>query len=119
MIRKTRREAVTGLAGGKGTIYIDHIASERELMGHAKMYARVTLPPGTSIGVHTHTGETEPYFIVEGVGDFTDNDGSVTPVVPGDCCVIVPGQCHGIANPYNGNLVFMALIYYDDQPRQV
>jgi hypothetical protein len=33
--------------------------------------------------------------------------------------VIVPGQCHGIANPYNGNLVFMALIYYDDQPRQV
>ncbi len=113
MIRKTQVKHVEHLAGGKGTVKIEHIIDENELLGAARMYAKVTIPPGASIGVHTHTGETEPYYILEGVGDFRDNDGSVTPVVPGDCCLIKPGECHGMSNPYNADLVFMALIYYD------
>lgn len=113
MIRKTQVEQIEGLAGGKGTVTVEHIVTGDELLGAGKMYAKVTLPPGTSIGVHTHTGETEPYFILEGVGDFRDNDGTVTTVTPGDCCLIKPGQCHGMSNPYNADLVFMAFIYYD------
>ena len=89
------------------------VNTEEELLGAARLYARVVLPPGTSVGVHTHTGETEPYYILKGTGMFTEPDGSVVEVHEGDCCIIEPGQSHGIANESDEDLEFMALIYFD------
>ena len=113
MIRKENRVQVEGLAGGTGPATVCHILTKDELMGHGRMYAKVILPPGSSLGFHQHVHETEPYYILSGVGDFTDNDGSVTKVTAGDCCLIEPGQSHCIANNGTEDLVFMALIYND------
>ena len=113
MIRKENRVAVEGLAGGKGPATVCHILSKEELMGHGRMYAKVILPPGSYLGFHQHIHETEPYYILSGTGEFTDNDGSVTQVTAGDCCLIEPGQSHSIANHSDEDLVFMALSYND------
>ena len=111
MIRKADIKAVEGLGGGRGTAYVHHIVSKDELMGHGRLYAKVILPPGASVGFHQHVKDTEPYYILKGTPDFVDNDKSVTRVYPGDVCVIEVGQCHSLENNTEEDVEFMALIY--------
>lgn len=112
MIRKAEIEEREGMAGGKGTATVHHIVSKEELYGHGRMYAKVVLHPGSTVGWHRHVGETEPYYILEGEGIFVDNDESRTKVGPGDVCTILPGQYHSIENAsMEKDLVFMALIH--------
>lgn len=80
-------------------------------MGHGRLYARIVLPPKSSIGWHQHVGETEPFYILKGEGDFIDNDRSVTRVRAGDVCLIQAGHWHSIENNSDSDLEFMALIY--------
>lgn len=111
MVRKTQKEVVRELMGGTGETEIFHIVSKDELNGHGSMYAMVRLKPGSSIGRHQHIGNTEPYYIIEGKGIFIDHDGSRTEVGPGDVCYIEVGQSHAMENPFDRDLVFMALVY--------
>ena len=111
MIRKDNVLEVEHLGGGKGTAYVHHIVSKEELLGHGRLYAKVVLPPGASVGWHQHVHDTEPYYILKGEADFMDNDKSVTKVGPGDCCIIEVGQYHSIENNSDSDVEFMALIY--------
>ena len=111
MVRKTDVKTVENLGGGKGTAYVHHIVSKDELLGHGRMYAKVILPPGASVGWHQHKRDTEPYYILKGTPDFIDNDKTVTRVAPGDVCVIEVGQFHSLENNTAEDVEFMALIY--------
>jgi quercetin dioxygenase-like cupin family protein len=114
MVRKETYEVAEKLGGeGKGKAYIYHIVNEEDLYGHGKMYAKIVLPPGSSVSWHQHVHETEPYYILSGEGLFTDNDKTVTKVHAGDICTILPGQCHSLENASDEDLVFIALIYND------
>ncbi|MEE1113608.1 MAG: cupin domain-containing protein [Eubacterium sp.] len=111
MVRKPGVETIYGLAGGKGPAYLHHIVGRAELLGHGRMYAKVILPPGSSVGWHQHVHDTEPYYILKGDPDFIDNDRSVTRVHPGDVCVINVGEWHSLENNTDSDVEFMALIY--------
>ena len=111
MIRKADVKAVEHLGGGRGTAYVHPIVSKDELLGHGRLYAKVILPPGSSVGWHQHLRDTAPYYILTGEADFIDNDRSVTKVGPGDVCVIEVGQYHSIENNSDKDVEFMALIY--------
>ena len=77
-----------------------------------RMYAEVTLEPGCSLGVHEHRGECESYYILQGVGEYTD-DGEKRRVQAGDVTVTPSGHSHGLANRGDTDLKFMALILLD------
>ena len=111
MVRKETIEVKNELRGGKGSVTFHHVITEEEFAGHGRMYARLVLEPGSSIGWHIHEGETEPYYIIAGEGTFTDSDGSKYLVEQGDCCIIEAGCGHSIENTGSENLEFMALIY--------
>ena len=115
MVRRENVVEVQGLAGGEGPAHVCHIVSKEELLGHGRLYARVVLPPKSSVGWHQHVRDTEPYYILKGEGDFTESaDGiakTVTRVRPGDVCVIEVGQWHSLVNNSDTDLEFMALIY--------
>ena len=64
MVRKERVELIPGLAGGKGTAEVHYVVEADELNGHGRMYAKVVLPPGASVGWHQHVKDTEPYYIL-------------------------------------------------------
>ena len=115
MVRKTNVVVLENVRGGKGTVEFHHILKEEELYGHGKLYAKVVIRPHSSIGMHQHVGNTEPYFILKGNGVFVDNDGSRTDVTSGDVCVIEPGQSHSMENNSDENLEMMALIYNDSE----
>lgn len=111
MIRKADIKEVEGLGGGKGIAYVHHIVSKEEMLGHGRLFAKVVLPPGSSVGWHQHIHDTEPYYILKGEADFTDNDGTVSKVGPGDCCIIEVGQWHSLANNSDSDVEFLAVIY--------
>lgn len=111
MIRKEQPVIKEHLAGGKGHAIVYEVVSPQELGSAGRLYGRVVLEPGCSVGWHQHTGETEPYYILRGEGTFIDHDQSRTLVHAGDICTIENGQFHSIENNSQENLEFMALIY--------
>ncbi len=114
MIRKAEINRKEHLQGGKGGAVVHTIVPEKDLYNSGRMYSKIILDPGASVGWHRHEGETEPYYILEGRGVFIDDDGSRSEVAAGDVCTILPGQCHSLENSSETDpLTFIALIYND------
>ena len=116
MIREVKPVEVEGLAGGRGKAIRYEIVPKEELYGHGRLYARIILFPGSSIGWHQHINDTEPYYILRGEGDFYEGDTEDGErrkyhVKAGQVCVINVGQWHCMENNSDGELEFMALIY--------
>ena len=96
--------------GGSGTIHIQKLLSPAELDGKCAMYARVTIPPHASMGVHKHEGNTETYHILSGRAIYDDN-GKEIELSAGATTFCPDGEQHSIKNPSTTeDLVFMALI---------
>lgn len=96
-------------AGGNGEIYITHLLTQNEMVGQCSMFAKVVVPPGSSLGVHPHNGNTETYHILQGKALYTDN-GETYEVKPGDTTFCADGDSHGIENIGEEDLIFMAII---------
>ena len=100
------------LGGGSGAAEVSALISEAEFYGAGRVFSKVTLKPGCSIGWHEHFDEVEYYYILSGKGQFTNPDGTVEDVIPGDVCTMNPDQGHAIACIGDEPLVFIALILY-------
>jgi quercetin dioxygenase-like cupin family protein len=98
MVRKPEVEIRVNVRGGTGVVEFHHILSEKEMMGHGPMYAKMVLKPGSSIARHQHVGTKEAYYVLTGQGRFTDDDGTETIVGPGDVCSIECGHSHSVEN---------------------
>lgn len=97
-------------AGGKGEVTIASLLTPAELDGKCDMFAKVTIPPGCSIGIHEHHGNTETYHILQGEALYNDN-GKEIKVGAGQTTFCPDGEKHGIENcSATEDLVFMALI---------
>ena len=103
---------VTGLMGGNGTLGFQDFMKADDAPGHGRVFARVTIPPGCSIGYHKHEGEFETYFILEGEAVVNDNGTEYT-LHPGDMEQCVSGNSHSIENRTDKELAIIALIMKD------
>lgn len=106
------REVIKKMCGGEGEVIIDHILGEKELNGKCGLYAKVTIPVGSSLGYHEHHQESETYFILKGEGEYDDN-GSKRAVKAGDVTFTPDNHGHGLVNTGDVDLEFMALIIFD------
>lgn len=98
--------------GGKGQVTMEHLL-EKEMMGEkCKLYARVTIYPGSSLGFHIHEGDSESYFIISGEGEYRDDD-VVRRVKAGDVTFTPSGHGHALEPVGDKPIVFMALILAD------
>ena len=95
---------------GPGVYYRQRIAEGTENLGTAmKTFAKITIPAGSAMGYHQHTGDSEIYYIVEGQGTYNDN-GTEYPVAAGGVVRCADGESHAITNTGEGDLAFIALI---------
>ncbi len=114
MIRRVQDVTVAHIEknrGGLGITEAHVLLKENEFCNKGRMFNRVVLPAGASVGNHKHEGDFEVYYILSGTGLYNDNGTEVT-VNAGDVTICPEGECHGILNNGTEDLVFMALILY-------
>jgi len=72
-------------------------------------------PPGKAmVPFHTHLREDEAFYVLSGRGVLRYGD-EVWPLEPGDCvsCPAGTGKAHQIANPYDVDLIYLAIGNHD------
>jgi mannose-6-phosphate isomerase-like protein (cupin superfamily) len=112
MIRKSREmenEVRERMRDGAGPVEILHVFRSRELKGRTRLFARLRLPAGSSIGFHRHDGEEEIFYILSGRGEVSEG-GPASPVEPGDAVLTGNGGGHSIANAGPDPLELLAVI---------
>lgn len=83
--------------GGEGEILFDQVLPGAAFKGPVNFVDYAVLPPGTSIGIHTHGENEEVYLVLEGEG-VMHLDGDEFPVRPGHVILNRPGGTHGLRN---------------------
>lgn len=96
------------MRGGEGNVLLTHL-EKAMLPESARLFARLTLAPGCSIGEHVHEGEAELFYFVQGEGTVTD-DGVEVPVRAGDSMLTPSGHGHSVINTGGEDLVLLAVI---------
>ena len=74
-----------------------------------RLHAKITLPPGASIGAHVHENETELFYVLQGQGEILQ-DGAWLPLLPGDATSTGGGQSHALRNTGDADFVLIATI---------
>lgn len=95
------------MRGGSGVAQLTALSAE--LPDAVRLFSRIVLTPGSSIGEHVHEGETELYYFVSGSGVVTD-DGAESPVSAGDSMATFNGHRHSVINTGSEDLVILAAI---------
>ncbi len=68
-----------------------------------------TLEPGSSIGYHTHEGDSEIMYFLEGEATVLTDEGEET-LLPGQAHYCPMGGSHSLINRGNKPLVFVAVV---------
>ena len=76
---------------GDGSVLIHHVLQDKNLPSNCRLFARITLDPGCSIGEHEHIGEAEVFYILSGKAEMTD-DGKTIELIAGDSCITRNGS---------------------------
>ncbi len=115
MIRKAeecRIEYREHMRDGDGTVKITNlIAGDAELNDKGRLFAKITLEPGCSIGYHVHENDAELFYILKGTAEYSDN-GQIRTVTAGDVTICPTGTGHGIANKTQETVELVAVIVY-------
>ncbi|MEA4899751.1 MAG: cupin domain-containing protein [Christensenellaceae bacterium] len=95
------------MRGGSGSARLTALSAE--LPDAVRLFSRIVLTPGSSIGEHVHERETELFYFVSGAGVVID-DGAETPVSAGDSMATFDGHRHSVVNTGSEDLVLLAVI---------
>jgi mannose-6-phosphate isomerase-like protein (cupin superfamily) len=97
------------MRGGKGTVKIEHWFKPENFEAKVRLCSRMTIPPGASIGNHTHATEDEIYLVLLGSGRILEN-GEWTAIRTGDAILTGKGDSHGVENDGTEPLIIAAII---------
>jgi mannose-6-phosphate isomerase-like protein (cupin superfamily) len=82
---------------GEGEILFNRVFSEETFRGPWNFVDYAVVPPGASIGIHTHGNNEELYLVLEGEG-LLHLDGEEFRVGPGSVILNRPKGTHGLRN---------------------
>ncbi|MBQ1311263.1 MAG: cupin domain-containing protein [Blautia sp.] len=115
MIRKQSECSVEyreHMRDGEGTVELtSFISGPEELNNKGRLFSRITLRPGCSIGFHIHEKDSELFYILKGTAEYNDNGTNKT-VSAGDVTICPTGTGHGIANNGEETVELVAVIVY-------
>ncbi len=115
MIRKKdecKMEQREHMRDGKGTVeLVNLIEGPDELCDKGRLFSKIILKSGCSIGFHVHDKDSELFYILKGSAEYNDN-GEVKTVEAGDVTICPPGTGHGIENKSDETVELIAVIVY-------
>ena len=100
------------MRGGNGTVKIENFVSADEMNNQGRLFGKIILEPGSSIGYHVHETDAEIFYLIKGSSQYTDGDSTVT-VNAGDTMVCPTGTGHSIANESDETIELVAVIVYE------
>ena len=96
--------------GGEGEVLFSAFWKPgTEMKSNTRMYSKLVLEPGTSIGSHMHENEEEIFYVLKGTAETLDN-GTVAVLHPGDSSITGNGETHYLKNIGNETLEVLAVI---------
>ena len=107
-------QVLNNFKGGVGDVSMFHFMTEQEANGMGRLFVKTVIPPGNSIGEHTHEGDMEAYYILSGKALLSDNGEDVV-LEAGDCNICFDGESHSIKNIGGDDLEYIAIILYSKQ----
>jgi len=99
------------MRGGDGVAVVESLLTPAELYEKGRLFAKITLKPGSSIGYHVHEGEMESFYIISGEAEFLDK-GKIIKLSPGDTTLTESGEGHSIKSTGDTPLELIALILF-------
>jgi len=109
-------QQIDHMRGGQGIVAVKHLLNPDEMLGKGRLFAQNTLPPGASIGLHRHQGDSEAYYVIEGSGVYRNNDQSFA-IGVGDLALVDDQNQHSIENTGDVPLIFIALILFSGEQK--
>jgi quercetin dioxygenase-like cupin family protein len=100
--------------GGEGLVKHVRLYADADFQTPLRFVIYSELPPGASIGYHTHADNEEVYVVLEGTGRMTIN-GETTIVKTGDVILNKFGWSHGLEN--NSPQPLKILVFEVDQSK--
>ena len=100
------------MRGGDGSVKIEHLLTPEEMNNKGRLFAKITIEPGSSVGFHVHEGEMEAFHIISGEASYDDNGEAVT-LLPGDTSNTPAGTGHAVKNAGKIPLEMIALILFE------
>ena len=99
------------MRGGDGTVAITGFVTPEELNDKGRLFGKIVLKPGCSIGYHVHENDSELFYIAKGTAVYDDN-GTKTIVKAGDVTLTPAGTGHSVKNESDEDVELIALIVY-------
>lgn len=103
---KIEKIPAESMRGGNGTIYLQKV---QEVEKPVKMYAKITLPPKSSIGYHMHVGDQEFIYVLKGELDLV-KDGQPSKLKAGEFDYTKANFEHGITNNTETDVEILAIV---------
>ena len=107
-------EQVPNLRGGNGIVKFEHILKKgsEEFFGKGRVFSKIILNKGESIGEHVHEKEMEVFYVEYGTATYDDN-GNAVKLYKGDVSICMPGEKHSLSNEQDEQLCVIALILFE------
>ncbi len=100
---KIETNVITNFRGGEKNTIANMFVDDNNKIMHG------VLEPGASIGLHTHEGNSEIIYILDGKGKVL-YDGEYETLEKGSCHYCPMGHSHSLINDSDDDLVFLAVI---------
>lgn len=108
-LQNAMHESRPAMRGGRGTVELDHWFKPEHFGAKVRLCTRMTLPPGASVGNHTHDAEDEVYIVLAGSGRILEAD-KWRDIHTGDAILTGKGGSHSVENNTDEPLVIAAII---------
>lgn len=103
-------ETRSAMRGGEGEVFIERLWEPGvEMKSGNRLFARMRLDPGASVGFHRHEGEEEVFYILRGEVE-ADDDGEIVRLKAGDTILTGGGAGHSVKSVGDEPLEMIAVI---------
>jgi quercetin dioxygenase-like cupin family protein len=104
------REVKENVRGGNKAIEFTHDFTAQETFNKARLCAVLEIPPGASIGPHSHDPDAEMYFVLE--GELTVVENGISKVLrPGEATFTGGGDTHSVVNHGQASAKMLAVLF--------
>ncbi|MEM7223066.1 MAG: cupin domain-containing protein [Pseudomonadota bacterium] len=100
---RTEKQAQESSHGGEGPVDLYEIWDKSDFASRIDFIDRVVVPPGSTVGTHTHGNNEEMYVVLAGRGTMTI-EGETVPVEMGDMILNPAHGTHGLVNDSDSDI---------------